>query len=165
MSTATAIDFRVSALEAWSDPSAWRPPGLTPRAQVPWWGARAEIDDPVGLGQTYDRVQDVAPLERVNTRQRCMSQRRTVSSGHTRVGPTKTRWQIIMATDGIHGDMAAAGVSTRRLAEALRAIGIEFPAMMADLPSDDVPMVRLGRIPADTADALARWITSHHQAN
>ena len=70
-----------------------------------------------------------------------------------------------MATDGIHGDMAAAGVSTRRLAEALRAIGIEFPAMMPDLPSDGVPMVRLGRIPADTAHALAQWITSHHQAN
>jgi hypothetical protein len=70
-----------------------------------------------------------------------------------------------MAIDGIHGDMATAGVCTRRLAEALRAIGIEFPAMMADLPSDGVPMVRLGRIPADTADALARWITSHHQAN
>jgi hypothetical protein len=70
-----------------------------------------------------------------------------------------------MATDGIHGDMIAAGVSTRRLAEALRAIGIEFPAMMADLPSDGVPMVRLGRIPADTADALAQWITSHHQTN
>ena len=74
------------------------------------------------------------------------------------------RWQIITATDGIHGDMAEAGVSARRLAEALRAIGIEFPVMMADVPSDGAPMIRLGRIRADTADALALWIASHQEA-
>lgn len=68
-----------------------------------------------------------------------------------------------MATGGIYGGMAAAGVSARRLAEALREIGIEFPAMMPDLPSEDVPMIRLGRIQASTADALTRWITSHRE--